>query len=1290
MTDKNPEYGDVTASTSTSQPYNIDERKIGADVITQTQEGLAGSKEENERLGKVESATWFNSEASLFVGEKWRGFSNTWDDTWLARGVDYFQHDREFWQEEDKEFTANFKGDAVLEYANSVGLDFNDINSFDFAKNAEHRDSLVAGIKEKKRRETQMANALSSTERIVSSLATGIAGDIDTIIAPVASIGAKITGASKIMALGAGATHVTYGQFIAETQDDVSWGEATLFSLIGGAIDGAIVSRVNTEPLTNSLKGMPSNATVANVAEQEIAMLPRFSETGQMPTIITEYKPTHRVEPAKEVAFHEDIKKLDDIEFAVEYEKRMEFYEQAIQKASTPMEKTVAVEARAKLNEEVVNRQWVAKMDEAEFIAKRDELAKRDLETPSLQTKDNIARLDSIIREMKRVRVSKTLPKHGVKQTDEVLETQAKHISKVEKELSLARQSIKDQEMVTKSIDEGLEHTKQSIDEINKADKSGIEQETFDAYKHLHDNGTLSDEAFKMLEDAFNAGKPMTPPKIKMTPDGDNMKVTVGNKTFSTPKKVALGLIATGALAQADDGFNPSSDGWMILAGAIGLGLGVANAGRIWEMTKNGTAIARNAKLLDRTRDTRAELSDLAVKTRISITETLQPLLNGATEAGKKLVNDFYFNPIEGKKTVERVKNMTYESIIKPLQRESHENYREWLKESGTGAIEGKLSLFRNMSKRAEFNHEVTRLLKTGEKSEYESLNKAVETTRKSLDSVLKNMQDAGIKGIEKITELENYVPRMVKGGNIETLMRAMTPASREVFMKEFTKMFHKTTNPEATAEAYLETMGALNSMQKISSKEAISKIQETLRAKGLDVELADDLAEALGVGTKGYNRLKARIPMDETAFGKIELTVRDGDGFKTINVGINDVVENDIMNIMQTYANQSSGHIAFADLGYKSVDDAIAQVNDIESGFNPKAKETILNDIELLAGRPVVDYSDATNRFWRDVSNYAMAKAMIFSTLSLIQEAGATMAKMGTSGWSESFKKVSRGMINTHGRDSMLITRLQNLTGLGMHRYGASYGAYKTLDDTGNLAGGEGFGGVVSKVGEMSRDVVLHVLPFVKTSDALTEINLIDTAQVLAEFKAGTYTFKAHEKVTFGITPEFEKMLQKYEFKMNDKGKVMDIELDKWSRADRMEFATVVDLMMQKRIQQATFGGTGAYTRQTALGGIISNLLKYPMNAYSNHGSFLGRGIFAGDGQAMLQVAMWTGTGALLTSLRSEIKGKEYDETDMIMGGLLNHPFMGAYSAGLGLLDPAPMGLSSNIGDFLNLYNYK
>lgn len=1221
-----------------TQVVAFDDTIENADDVAKTQNEFI--IQEQERLKNVAQASvldWDTNDDGFSipgVGRKWEAFAHTWDETWAAKGYDYFKYDRAFFRDTDEEFLNTWDNDAKFEFLASNGLSLDNFNEISDAVSFEHATDLTEIIKLNKDRTEQIQNALTDTEHLVSSLVTSIA-DVDIVIGGIGGITAKAIAtsaktSSTIAKITAG-SEVGYGAFIGAIDEDTSMAEAMLFSTFIGAIDYSVIKKMNSVDnvtIGSSIVDAPSNNAVMSAGSRKEAIDLAISAERQSPNM-------------RNQKMSEMIDEMD---------------------SAKPNEAKVA-----RLQKEI---------DELDAIGAKKPKTKTSL--------DEMKRVEVLKAEItKRLKMAKS---EGFKQLNQ-------HVKKVgiklsTKELGLIHQTKRDILEIADDIEMNISYIKKDLEALAKGDIK-IGSEVLAVYERLHTDGLISKSAFDQINSSFQKadGKGFSRPKIEIVSNGvnKNMDIKINGKKVS---KVgfALGASLAASSAFAYDGTDLAEDaGILLVAGVLGLA-GIRNAKTIAKYIAGVGSSVKVAKAMEQTVGVRAKIADNLNKTRTRLTETLEPLIKDTTGKMRQLVDDMYYNPVDTQRTVERIKNQQYHAHWNTLQKLVKESYIQWLKDTGIGRVEGALSLFTSQSKRYEYDKMVTEYIEYGYHADVPSIVEGAKSVNRILDSMMDEMRGAGVKDVDKTTILKNYVPRNTRTGNITSILANATPSSRAAFVKEFSKMLTKSTNPENVAEVYINAVAnSVNGAGKkgISSIEDIRKVAET---HGFGDDVVNEIADALGVGGDKFGRLKNRIPMDKRMFKGV--TIEYIDGTAPYTVALDDIFEQDIMNIMTDYLNKASGQVAFADMGYKSIDEAMEIV--AGSGAKPKVITEVMNDIQALSGSPVIDYSSTINKVMRDVGNMVMGTKMITSTISLAPEALATAFKLNKSGWRGVFQNLNKNLLGEYGDDSFMMKSLTEEKGLGLgtHQYGASYGAYKSIDEVGNVSGGEVGLDVFSKVSEVVRDFTLHTLPFVRTSDFLTKVNMQDSLQALYNHSRGTNVFKDYEKTSFAISPRVEELLQRLE--LNEKGHVKYFDVSKWSRSDRIDLYTTLDAMLQKRIQQSTMGTTASYSRQTALGVVASVLIKFPMSAYSNIGSFLGRGMMAGDANAMLQTSLWFGGAAIGTMARNELYGRDYDENDIMMAALLSHPFAGAYGTSIGLMNPAPTKALADAQEAVNIYNYK
>lgn len=1220
---------------------------------------------EKQRLKNVAQATFFGDDE--LVGEKWEAFSNSWDATWLAKGIDYFKYDAAMFRDtfnEDKEFKANWDEDSVFAFLNQNGLGLEDFNDISEAVSMEHAVDLAELKKIQDERQKQINNALTSGEQLAYSLTTAIA-DVDVIIGGAGAISAKAIAktdkTNKIIASVTAGTEMGYGAFIGAIDNDTSMGEAMFMSTIIGAIDYGVVRSLNPKDVSkiaDAVADAPNDNAVKAVTDRNIALNTAANETAH--PLVKELVDELYLNKPNQAKVKRLMDEIGDFEDLVKGADELE----------TP---------RLKILTEEINRR--IKYGESEHVKALNQTIK--------DTGTAIKTIESKI---------EALVKEGAKAGDKKLQRAKKQLIKAQKKEAIAlgtskkmmAQMQKDIVDIASDFEMNIAKVKKDLQEMadNEIDMAS---EMLDIYRGMFDRGYIKQSTYEQLQASFKKGKEgaYKRPKMEIKPNGVNKEMDVvidGKKVKKLPYAVGAGLLATTGSAFGYDGEDIVVDAGLIVTAAI-LGLaGLANAKTIAKHIAGVGSTTKVALARSKTIGARAKISESLDRTRTSLTETIKPLLDNTTGDVKKLVTDIFYNPLDTQKTVERIKNRVYHAHWNNLQKDVQETYKAWLKEVGSSRVEGALSLFSASSKRAEYDKLITEHIEYGYHAEIKSVVEGAKKVNKTLDSMLREMKESGVKDVDKTTLLKNYVPRVTNKSRVQGILANTTEASKEAFIKEFAKMLTKTSSPEAVARVYVEALADPLMGAGRRGMTNIEDIKKVASKHGFGDEIVDDIADALGVGGERFGRLKNRIPMDKRMFKGVTLEYLDGS--TSYKATIEDIFEQDIMNVMSDYLNKASGQVAFADMGYKTIDEAYEILH--KADIKPEHARTIRDGIDALSGSPIVDYSIPANRIMRDVGNYTIGIKMMFSTLSLAAEALTTAGRLNKSGWRATLQGLTSKLRTTYGDDSFVMGYLTNSdgAGLGIHQYGASFGAYKQIDEFGNVSGGEVGLNVISKLGEVNRDFTLHVLPFVRTSDFLTKVNMQDSLQVMFNHASGKKAFKPYEIKAYAITPRVEELMKRIE--VNEKGHVKWFDMDKWGRQDRTDFYTTLDAMLQKRIQQSTMGTTGAWSRNSAIGVVASNLIKFPMSAYSNIGSFLGRGAMDGDAQAMSQIALWFGGSALASIARNEIKGKDYDESDIIMDAILAHPFAGAYGTAVGIMSPAPVKALSDVQDVMNIYNYR
>lgn len=234
---------------------------------------------------------------------------------------------------------------------------------------------------------------------------------------------------------------------------------------------------------------------------------------------------------------------------------------------------------------------------------------------------------------------------------------------------------------------------------------------------------------------------------------------------------------------------------------------------------------------------------------------------------------------------------------------------------------------------------------------------------RETFQAFLKDAKEAGLKGFENVDIDPKYLTRMWRKDSIaratadhgddavvRTLVQSLIKGSKGDIAEDVSQKVIKGMLRKIRLSGFgdeLSLSQALNPHQREGFKELL---QESGELSGSEI---DDILDRLAPKDAGkINRAKQSLPFDESY-------VDPETGLK-----VEDLLENNLERIMNTYSRQLSGHIAFARAGFKSVSEwknyrTKVRENAIKSGKQSEGqlrrREEILDLMEAqILGRPV------------------------------------------------------------------------------------------------------------------------------------------------------------------------------------------------------------------------------------------------------------------------------------------------------------------------------------------------
>jgi len=206
-------------------------------------------------------------EDSTFM-EKWSGFSDTWDSTYMHRAIDYMRHDLPVLLSTtvDKKWQMDNTDKVMNERLNDMGIQPKFFRQFADATNEQHFRAITNRIIETQDAERNVADTLNNygmglTEQATSSLITGML-DIDIATSGGLAIMNKISSLRTLMlrnqnpmALGVTGIHAATAKIAYETDPNVTEGEALFFGVLGSLVDYGQIKYYNHRmPLADNIK----------------------------------------------------------------------------------------------------------------------------------------------------------------------------------------------------------------------------------------------------------------------------------------------------------------------------------------------------------------------------------------------------------------------------------------------------------------------------------------------------------------------------------------------------------------------------------------------------------------------------------------------------------------------------------------------------------------------------------------------------------------------------------------------------------------------------------------------------------------------------------------------------------------------------------------------------------------------------------------------------------------------------------------------------------------------------
>lgn len=1271
---------DMTASTETVP--RIDPKYVSSKSIFDTDINV--EEQSNEALRRTLSTdiTAIKVENATLLDKYW-GLSNVFDGTDVGGVIDYFRYDRGIFRSatdyisgnDNEEFKSSFDKSMEDAVMREYGLPETSRRILQEAVNQNHLLDLAQQEQAKNISLNKVMNTYTDEESAVANIAVSVGTDPTVILTGGLRAGIKtvalvakaessirtLEATKKGIAIANSGFDVTYGAVNGAVNEDTSMLESLIGYSIASAIDYKLINGIDMRLKPLMKEG--AETAIASKKADDIAKAEanRFQYKNDLKTKIEESKTPNGTRVSKSDEYRGQIfDKLDELDN----------YKAGSKKHNKLLKEIDILEKQIDELDSIGKGKKTSILTEAQIYALKHEIKARK----------NLFKSDGF----------KVMLEEASKKIYQ------SELVKKAKEYNIVKQAINDVKELAVQVEMDITDIKKSVEVLAKTDAKygdNAAEDVMSIYRELHNGGYLSKSAIDQLENSYKKGKGIAHPKVeykvKKTKDGFNTTVKINGRVVKVLG--ASALVASIASADTDGGEIASNAGMILGLGILAVALGI-NPLKV--VKTDGFKLAgqkafdtvKRATAYDKTRGLRSNIGAMMNRSRTSLNETITPMLEKTEGKIKDFVKDFYYNPLDAEaRNIDMERNFYVRGKAEGLERELKDTFKNWIKDSGISRVENIFSMFTDLSHRARFNKDVFEYMVLGKNADNPHIANAANITSRYYKQVKEDMLASGMKGADKMIEVTDsgmYVPRIPKGIEFANKISGITDESYRALVSRFAEMLVNTKNAEDVAEAYLHNLIRTDfSSAKTFSKDARLGLEKELRAKGLDDNSIDEVIATI---SGQYGRTKARLNMDYKQFGELEISFMDGNKVK---LTYDDIFNSDISSVSNSLFNQVGGHIAFANKGYKSFDDVIAMITD--ANIDTALKRTLLNDAHAMVGTPAIDFSQTFNIFAKNISNIAIGKGMIYSTISLMSEGIVAIHNiLNNAGVIKGMSKLKDAVFKTYGEDAFAMSNInfgEDGLGLSQSRFGANFGQFRTFDEFGNINSGLG---KFTKYTEMYRDFTLHAIPFSRTSDFISNMNIQDIVDTLYSHINGIKRFKDYELSAFPISKEMEEMLKK-NLQLNSKGYVKFFDYTKLPYQQKMEFKTLLNNMMMKRMNQTTFGTSGAFTRNSALGVALSPMLKFPMTAYSNIGGYLGRGVLNGDAFAMIQTALWFQAGIIQHMIRSEIQGRDYDDNDLVYAGLSNMPAFGLYGTVVGFGDSPTAKTAKDLTDIFNIYSY-
>jgi hypothetical protein len=818
--------------------------------------------------------------------------------------------------------------------------------------------------------------------------------------------------------------------------------------------------------------------------------------------------------------------------------------------------------------------------------------------------------------------------------------------------------------------------TKEMVEEISAHIDIRIDQIKLDLDDLKNSSPEEIDDYIKTTKDVYSELTKKYPDKMKEINDGinaikNNKPLTLNS--FSAKQKAtiaALGLFGVSS-AQASDGSEDTYFYEAMVLTILGVAFGPSvisnlksgkfkdNINSLLKESDNAGNVA-NYKASEDGKKTMNYWNELHQRLNTSFNSTYQELSKFKSESINKLRDKLLLNPIDGSMQTLDVEKLTMlrgeQSKVAYSLKEGFRGYVDNLK------VKNRFDFLEIDKHREDYNKLLSDIVEGNKKSEIPEVNKAANDVSKIWNDALGYAKEVGVKNADLIKPSGNYLPRLWKFNALGELISGADEASKKIITQQFANMFVDSADSYKSAEKLMSWFTNVKNFEGKQADEILERLSDFLKD---DVDLAKAKDE-LTTTADASSRLKGRLNLNLSRWEDIEVTVNG----QKVNIGLEDIVERNIQDVSDMYLNQMYGSIALAKRGWKTVSQLRNEINTATEGM-PEAKESLDIIADLLMGYPPKVNNKQVHEWSQFGKGVAFANTLPLVAFSMIPEMIKTIQYAGLP---MTLKHLTNSF-KTMNKDSELFKTLTETTGLGTHSIrdrldfkgidNVDYGEIKTTSK-------------IAQAGIKMQEATARMSGLVKFSDVFQRITLVKSATDVANFvKGNKHDIPKSRMQSYGLDEKFiEEFKDDFEFVG---GELKAIDTSKWSYKKRARYNDVMFRMNQEITPEVVLGTTGRWTKDTDIGRMLSFLISYPLNLFSNQAI---KDAHFRDTRAFTNAYLTFAGSYIGLVARYEAMGKEYTHEDIVKYSIMNMPSAGLVGATRAVADPAVFNVWSGFKD--------